>query len=299
MRCSFVDPSESPSGCYQYAGTVTLPSIELRPNADPDGAIALLKELAVNCHGYAQPGRANTPAERRDAYVQWATLTEGRLRTILSTLDAAVFFDGPRHRDICSMTPGSQLLPMISAEIQTLSDRFGTLACELDSARKLFKGPSKWVIPDTSFYIEDSDKIEDVDFHPLANTVGPVAVLIPMVIVDELDQLKRSSSRDARWRAGYSLAVIDRVVRDPPLPGILHPEAYMPPRGQVTLQIVFDPPGHRRLPINDDEIVDRCLACLPFTRDLMIITYDTGQSTRARAAGLDVKKLSRELGPEP
>jgi hypothetical protein len=37
------------------------------------------------------------------------------------------------------------------------------------------------------------------------------------------------------------------------------------------------------MPINDDEIVDRCLACQVFTANLTVITYDTGQSTRARA----------------
>ncbi|MFF4880225.1 hypothetical protein [Micromonospora sp. NPDC000668] len=29
------------------------------------------------------------------------------------------------------------------------------------------------------------------------------------------------------------------------------------PRGRTTLDVVLDPPGHTRLPITDDEIVDR------------------------------------------
>ncbi len=51
--------------------------------------------------------------------------------------------------------------------------------------------------------------------------------------------------------------------------------------------------------INDDEIVDRALACERFVDDLTVITYDTGQSQRARAAGLKVKKLPTDLGEEP
>jgi hypothetical protein len=38
-------------------------------------------------------------------------------------------------------------------------------------------------------------------------------------------------------------------------------------RGQVQLEIVFDFPSHVRLPLNDDEIVDRTAACQP-NRDL-------------------------------
>lgn len=59
-----------------------------------------------------------------------------------------------------------------------------------------------------------------------------------------------------------------------------------------TIEIVFDPPGHVRLPIN--EIIDRILAIQPLAdRPVMLVTYDTGQSTRARATGVDVKKLTR------
>jgi hypothetical protein len=278
---------------------VTLPSIELRQGAKLDNAIALLQRLRQNCVGAAQPAGVTVPVEKQVAYVQWATTTEGELGTIISIRDAAAFFESPRHRDICSMTPGTQLLPMISAEVNADADRLGTLADELHLARRLFDGAGTCLVPDTSFYIEHPEKIADVNFHELAQTTGSVRVLIPMVVVDELDSLKKS--RDKRWRAGYSLAVIDRVTTDPPWPSILSPATHLPapPRGEVTFQIVFDPPRHERMPINDDEIVDRALACQPFTDDLTVITYDTGQSQRARTAGLKVKKLPQDLGPEP
>ncbi len=186
---------------------------------------------------------------------------------------------------------------MINAEINAYSERFNSLADELDLTRRLFEGAGTCLVLDTSFYIEHGEKIEHVDFHVLADNPGPVRVLIPIVVVDELDGLKKVSK--TRWRAGYSLAVIDRVIVDAPWPGILRPREHMLPRGEVTFQIVFDPPGHQRMPINDDEIVARCLACKPFTGNLTVITYDTGQATRARAAGLKVNKLSHDLGQEP
>ncbi len=58
------------------------------------------------------------------------------------------------------------------------------------------------------------------------------------------------------------------------------------PRGEMTVEIVFDPPGHARLPINDDEIIDRATAVQALAgRDVTVLTYDTRQSMRARAAG--------------
>jgi hypothetical protein len=110
-----------------------------------------------------------------------------------------------------------------------------------------------------------------------------------------------------RWRAGYSLAVLDRVIREP---GAVLRKANAgqncdsddPARGEVTVELLFDPPGHARLPNADDEIVDRAvvaqaLAGAPVT----LVTYDTGQSTRGWAAKLRVTKLRGDAGtgPEP
>ncbi|MGH3124112.1 MAG: hypothetical protein ACRDND_24260 [Streptosporangiaceae bacterium] len=48
------------------------------------------------------------------------------------------------------------------------------------------------------------------------------------------------------------------------------------------------------MPINDDEIIDRILVIQALAgREVTLVTYDTGQSTRARAAGLRVRKLNQ------
>jgi hypothetical protein len=71
-------------------------------------------------------------------------------------------------------------------------------------------------------------------------------------------------------------------------------------RSEVTIEMVFDPPGHTRLSITDDEIIDRALAVESLAgRKVTLLTYDTGQSTRARNAGLQVLKLRQEIGDEP
>lgn len=72
-------------------------------------------------------------------------------------------------------------------------------------------------------------------------------------------------------------------------------------RGEVNLEIVLDQPGHVRLPIADDEIIDRAVAIQALAaRDVRLLTCDTGQHTRGRAAGLTVTKVAaKDPGPEP
>lgn len=51
--------------------------------------------------------------------------------------------------------------------------------------------------------------------------------------------------------------------------------------------MLFDLPGHVRLAINDDEIVDRALSVQILSgKDVTFLTYDTNQALRARHAGL-------------
>lgn len=119
-----------------------------------------------------------------------------------------------------------------------------------------------------------------------------------MNVVDELDALKR--------RAGYTLAVFDRLFARTTRPvrlreeGLFAADAKGMEIGEVTVEMLFDPPGHVRLPINGDEIIDRALAVGPLAaRTLTLLTYDTGQAMRERAAGLQVKKLRKDIGEEP
>jgi len=163
------------------------------------------------------------------------------------------------------------------------------------------------VVPDTSFYIHHPDKVREVDFGPLINVwESPVRVLVPVVIVDELDRLKEVRDRHVRWRAGHMLGVLDEVFASGTGPSRLRAGDTAPsePGGrlisEISIEMVFDPPGHVRLPISDDEIVDCCLAIETLAgREVTLVIYDTGQSTRARFAGLRVVKLARPQGDEP
>ncbi len=200
-----------------------------------------------------------------------------------------------------------------------LKAEFDERVRELEEAeRALYQQIERWsregtfVVPDTSFYIryptklenavEEDDLFRHLDIPPFL----PIHLLVPILVVDELDGLKQSGNKDVRWRAGYTLAVLDDRLKDPTHPGKLRTEDTIRQSGSqgfreaVSIEILFDPPGHTRLPIHDDEIIDRALAAQVLAgSDLAVITYDTGQSMRARAVGLKAVKLDVERDPEP
>ncbi len=174
----------------------------------------------------------------------------------------------------------------------------------LDELTKRWGRRSAFVVADSSLYIEHTDKLEDLDLAPVCSLwEEPIRLIVPMVVVDELDGLKQNRRAHVRWRAGYTLAVLDRLFADGMHPAVLRREDFSAlgsggiPRGEVTIELLFDPPGHTRLPIADDEIIDRALAVQGLAgQPVALLTYDTGQATRARAAGLKVVKLRDSAG---
>lgn len=196
---------------------------------------------------------------------------------------------------------------LVSLELQERVDAFGAAIETLEAHIARWSVSDYFVVADSSFYIEHLDKFEVVDLAELVEFYeGPVHLNLPMVVVDELDGLKRSKDSWVRWRAGHTLAVLDRLFRDGQDVARFHqadPEIQRNSGvrcGEVKVEVLHDPCGHVRLPINDDEIVDRAAAIQALVgRDITLLTYDTGQASRGRRAGLKLKKLDKPLGDEP
>jgi hypothetical protein len=257
------------------------------------------------------------PAHKRLlAYLEWAGNAANALRFQISEAEVAGLILTRRYEALLS---GFGIMASPAMEAQRIVNDLVTLEIEertaaLDAAVKALKDErDHWskagvlVMPDSSFYIRHGNKLEDVDFASLLSLREEyVYVLIPMVIVDELDGLKQHNKQHVRWRAGYTLAVLDRLFQATSGPATLRQENFAAlhtggiPRGRIDMELLFDPPGHLRLPINDDEIVDRAMAVQRLAeRRVTLLTYDTGQSTRGRNAGLKVRKLTEDTGPEP
>ena len=247
---------------------------------------------------------------RYDAYIRWANESERRLRTLLRNTDLEKLILTKRYWALLSMAMSAQAAPITHVLDNEIDDRVRVLEDVAEALRHRIESwsrPGVFVLPDTSMFISCPEKLEDWDVAAtLRVREEPIHVLVPIIVVDELDRLKESGKDRSRWRAGYSLAVLDRVVGGAKGWGRLKAEDFSAldeggiPRGEVTVEVVLDPPGHTRLPLPDDEIIDRALSTQTLaSRAVTLVTYDTGQSMRARAAGLRAIRLVNPLGPEP
>jgi len=249
------------------------------------------------------------PVDRYNAYIRWANEAARKLRGQLSPADLDRLVLTRRYWLLQSI-PSPIVEPVGQLVDTEVDDRAATLD---DTMRELDRQIERWsregtlVVADTSVYVTHPDKLEEMDFASLLGPGGDlIRVLVPIIVVDELDGLKRVKDRDLRWRAGYTLGVLDRVLVSPLEAAVLRPPGSSLPNSadpsarEITIELVFDPPGHVRLPINDDEIIDRTLAIEALAaRKVTLLTYDTGQATRARAAGLTVLRLQQPAEDDP
>jgi len=190
----------------------------------------------------------------------------------------------------------------VDLEITERIQAFEEAEAALEAQIGRWNGREWFVVADSSFYIQNPDKLADVDLHKVLGLPSGehIRLLFPIVVVDELDGLKEAGKQRARWRASHTLGLLDETLAGSTF-GILRRADLVSQDGEVNVDIVLDPPGHVLLPIPDDEIIDRAVAIQPLAaRDVRLLTCDTGQHTRGRAAGLKVTKVATKApGPEP
>ena len=190
------------------------------PGTSRDNLLQMLRDVH-NAAYNLRAGGSGPAHDRLTGYIEWTTLTVQRLGNQITAadLDRLVLTRGYERLlsgfgSMTGLDAGTQrvLNGLVSLELTQRVDALDDAIKALDAQIRRWSRPGVFVVADTSVYIEHEDKLEVLDFAPLLKIrEDPVHVLVPIVVVDELDGLKKSKDPHKRWRARYTLAVLDRV----------------------------------------------------------------------------------------
>lgn len=191
--------------------------------------LSTLRQLASDAQ---DAGNTNRAYNRLTAYLEWATNSVRMLehRVIPADIDRLVLTRGYERLlsaagSLTGTDIGTQrvLNGLVDLEIRQRIQTIDEAVKELSDHITRWSGNAGFTVADTSVYIEHEDKLRDLDFAPLLGgwLDKTVRVVVPLIILDELDGLKRNGDAQRRWRAGYSLAVMEEAFASPQVPGLL------------------------------------------------------------------------------
>lgn len=185
-------------------------------------------------------------------------------------------------------------------ELQATQDRLADAASAVKNLLSAWPSCDVVLVPDTNVLMQGTQgAFRDADWHDLAGlaTNESLVIVLLQAVLDELDSHKLSSNKTARRLARRALREIDAMFTTLQRSVVqVSAERFVygghVEGANVHLMVAADPVEHSRLPDSDGEIIDRAIAtAAQSSARLLFITGDTGAALRAKAAGLDVRKI--------
>ncbi|MCP2314163.1 PIN domain-containing protein [Kitasatospora paracochleata] len=278
--------------------------MQLKSGQTYDGALRFVEELMAQGlndlqtamphipGGVSIPGSLRSSSQRAELtaavrrYDDWTGKAGRAIRAVFADPSIVARLRGERYQAILVTGPDEVRLPiLLNTELAELRDYFTEVANEVRLVKDRHKGhQGRTLVLDTNdlLHYQRFDKI------PWQRQYGAgTAVVIPHVVVDEIDTKAFTESEKVRRRARGVFKLLEDVLT------AVDADGWTTLPDGTALRILADEPGHRRLPNNDDELVSRAAALQQAIapHEVLVVTRDNGVRTRALSWRLAARKL--------
>lgn len=269
--------------------------MRLRPGVTASHAIKTLQELAQDAENRrAWTGTGEEGLRHgRDQYLSWAEGAERQLRNLLTEPNLIETLHSPRYWRIHQLDRyAARPHPLIAAEIETQAALLRTVAAALESFARLAGRTGPVLVLDTNVFLQCS-LFTAVDWRREFE-LAEVRLVVPLVVLDELDDKTFSANRRLSRRADKVMRAFDEFMDD-----VLNDGAAAV-RPNVTLEVLRDEDDHRRRASGDTEVLDRAeFLQQVIERQVTVVTADRGMRVRGKARGLQIWPMPEHLRLPP
>lgn len=234
------------------------------------------------------------------AYQRWAADTVRVLSLTLTPASLDQLIRSSEHRLLHQgvVTSPAVLMQIVENEIARCSNALQAAAKQLRQEVDRWTEVGTIVVPDTSLLLHHEHELAGIDWRQIAQTRQErVDIVIPMIVVIELDKAKDSPGRkpiadgvrgDTRTRARRTLSYLTVCFLDPWAPHRLSTLDSSVGTADVYLHLDLDALDHTPLPVPDAELVDRAATLRDLSGARVVVaSYDVALSLRVRMEGLD------------
>jgi FtsZ-binding cell division protein ZapB len=238
-------------------------------------------------------GRGNSASERADSFLNWcdhhARPQLGNYFPRTEDLFAELDISYNRIALAPSMTD-RRLNGLLNQEYKAWHDRLEALIATLRGLSRFLSHPGRIVVLDTSALMEGPPFATFAwrELEP-SLTQPPIRLILPIMVIEELDELMHHRDGDRRKRARDTFKALWELHGQKPTE-----PAALPGQRDVTIEVMLDDDWHQRRPNNDAEIIDQAVIVRELTgRDVLLATGDGPMLYRAGAAGLVPVRMPR------
>lgn len=265
------------------------------PGVQPNTLLDVLRQV----HNSASMAQASggSATDHLVAYARWARNAASQLARMLRPEDVDRLVLTRRHWVIQGLDPQGlpeTIEPLVNLELE---ERVRTLANAVSKQEAIIE---RWVartglvvVADTNVYVEHEEPLASYDWQGIvgAGAARGLHLVVPTIVIDELDGLKRHNRQKVKSQARQKLRTLEELLLENPL-GVAELQPMHDSVGAVTVELLLDDPEHVRLPHPDDELVDRALTLSVVAgRQVHFVTGDHGALFRGAVADLVVYHL--------
>ncbi len=227
--------------------------MRLRSPEVVDAAIQTLRQLNLECGSCRS---ATNVEDAKTQYLSWVDMAYDQFHSLFVDGLLADGLHSQLYWEIYRLNSSSpRPWDLLRREVQIQGDRIGDAITTLTGFKEFTDRDGRIVVLDTSGLVR-GEWFEDVDW-PAQLDLGPqIRIVIPILVIEELDRLK---DRERTTKVGERARKVIKCLRDlhagvqPGLP------ASIPKRNNVTIEVLLDSDWHQRRPNNDGEIIDQAL----------------------------------------
>jgi rRNA-processing protein FCF1 len=267
-----------------YLCAMVKASLRLKPGVSPKQAVGQLRPLATEAGNVlARGGGVGGVAELRDAYLMWVESVEAQVRSLAMGSDELSVLHSQRYWQIRGLRDDApRPWALVQAEVEMQRDWLELLVADLDwRMRRAVAAPGHPVVLDTNVLLH----FEPPAMVPWCELLKQDAVrlVVPLRVVEELDEKKYARRGDLAGRARRFLPQLEKLLGPAGEPGDV--------RDGVTIEVPLDE-ARARHDDADEEILASVQELTQFGgQRATLVTSDTAMRIRAQAQGVTVFRL--------
>jgi hypothetical protein len=248
------------------------------PAAVADGLDDMIRRMQQISGGWARPDSRSLV---QNSYLQLVETLEQALRSWFEDDDGAVAgLYGEHYKLIREMTASTpRPSPLLNDEAARQVRVLERLRAKVRALEALRAREGHIAVLDTNVLMHYL-RLDEISWAE-ALGVTLVRIILPICVIDELDNKKYTGSDRMSRRAGLAIRALRQYSAD------LCPDSAATLPGGTTLEVFLDDPGHMRMANPDEELRSRCMLLQRATgRPVTLVTGDLGMQLRADARGL-------------